>query len=61
MITPFLVLGVGVDDAFLMIHHWYHSEETDRNTRLCSVLLRTGPSITLTSFTNIVAFLVSGV
>ncbi|VDD86610.1 unnamed protein product [Enterobius vermicularis] len=58
LITPFLVLGIGVDDAFLMIHHWYNSQKFSKVARLRYVMLRTGPSITLTSVTNITAFLI---
>uniref|UniRef100_A0A915BTC9 SSD domain-containing protein n=1 Tax=Parascaris univalens TaxID=6257 RepID=A0A915BTC9_PARUN len=58
-ITPFLVLGVGVDDAFLMIHNWFHSTEVDGSSRLSTMLVEVGPSVTLTSFTNVVAFLAS--
>ncbi|KHN78440.1 Patched domain-containing protein 3 [Toxocara canis] len=57
-ITPFLVLGVGVDDAFLMMHKWFNSKESKRMRRLCSVLVAIGPSISLSSFTNVFAFLI---
>lgn len=59
LITPFLVLAVGVDDAFLMLHEWFTSAELDPSSRLNSVLVEIGPSVTLTSVTNICAFLVS--
>ncbi|VDM38466.1 unnamed protein product [Toxocara canis] len=59
-ITPFLVLGVGVDDAFLMIHNWFHSKEVDGSNRLSRMLVEVGPSVTLTSLTNVVAFLIGG-
>lgn len=55
---PFLVLGVGVDDAFLMMHKWFSSKDARRVTRLCSLLIAIGPSISLTSLTNVFAFLV---
>ncbi|VDK20617.1 unnamed protein product, partial [Anisakis simplex] len=57
-ITPFIVLGVGVDDGFLMIHGCVESNELDHRAKMRSVLISTGPSITLTSFTNIFAFMV---
>ncbi|VIO86901.1 Uncharacterized protein BM_BM18161 [Brugia malayi] len=59
LITPFLILAVGVDDAFLVLHKWFTSVEIDSLSRLISVLVEIGPSITLTSVTNICAFMVS--
>uniref|UniRef100_A0A0R3RYR5 SSD domain-containing protein n=1 Tax=Elaeophora elaphi TaxID=1147741 RepID=A0A0R3RYR5_9BILA len=58
LITPFLVLAVGVDDAFLVLHKWFTSVELDPPSRLTSVLVEIGPSVTLTSVTNICAFVV---
>ncbi len=57
VVTPFLVLAVGVDDAFLLIHAWQKSD--DRKTvpqRLADTLADCGPAITLTSLTNAVSF-----
>lgn len=59
LITPFLVLAVGVDDAFLVLHKWFTSVELDPSARLASVLVEIGPSVTLTSVTNTCAFMVS--
>uniref|UniRef100_A0A0M3HXS8 SSD domain-containing protein n=1 Tax=Ascaris lumbricoides TaxID=6252 RepID=A0A0M3HXS8_ASCLU len=58
LITPFLVLGVGVDNSFLMMHDWFQSKEIDGSGRLSVVLISAGPSVTLTSLTNIAAFLI---
>uniref|UniRef100_A0A915A2W1 SSD domain-containing protein n=1 Tax=Parascaris univalens TaxID=6257 RepID=A0A915A2W1_PARUN len=60
LITPFLVLGVGVDNSFLMMHDWFQSKEIDGSGRLSVVLISVGPSVTLTSLTNIAAFLIGG-
>uniref|UniRef100_A0A915BRM1 SSD domain-containing protein n=1 Tax=Parascaris univalens TaxID=6257 RepID=A0A915BRM1_PARUN len=59
-IAPLLVLGVGVDDGFLMMHNWFTSKEFDSFLRLRSMLIATGPSISLTSLTNFCAFLIGG-
>ncbi|RCN29092.1 patched family protein [Ancylostoma caninum] len=56
-VTPFLVLGIGVDDAFILIHRWKHrSDIQDHSVRLTQVIVDVGPSITITSLTNIIAF-----
>ncbi|VDN94875.1 unnamed protein product [Brugia pahangi] len=58
LITPFLVLAVGVGDAFLVLHKWFTSVEIDSLSRLISVLVEINPSITLTSVTNTCAFMI---
>uniref|UniRef100_A0A158PCL7 SSD domain-containing protein n=1 Tax=Angiostrongylus cantonensis TaxID=6313 RepID=A0A158PCL7_ANGCA len=56
-VTPFLVLGIGVDDSFILIHRWKHrSDIPDHSLRLTKVIVDVGPSITITSLTNIIAF-----
>ncbi|VBB34667.1 unnamed protein product [Acanthocheilonema viteae] len=57
MITPFLVLGVGVDDSFLLMQFWFYSQPMSYS-RLHGMYTTIGPSITLSSFTNVAAFLV---
>lgn len=57
MVTPFLVLGVGVDDSFLLMQFWFYSESVV-NSRFHMMYTAIGPSITLSSFTNVAAFLV---
>ncbi|VDM97657.1 unnamed protein product, partial [Onchocerca ochengi] len=70
--TPILVLAIGVDDAFLMINHWqqicqdelmskefFNSNKMERlSNRICNVLEKIGPSITITTLTNVLAFTV---
>uniref|UniRef100_A0A914QCC3 SSD domain-containing protein n=1 Tax=Panagrolaimus davidi TaxID=227884 RepID=A0A914QCC3_9BILA len=58
LVLPFLVCGIGVDDAFLMIHSWQRlsSHRYSIQTRLGLVYEEVGPSITITSMTNVISF-----
>ncbi|CAG9538136.1 unnamed protein product [Cercopithifilaria johnstoni] len=64
-VTPFLILAIGVDDAFLIIGAWNRTDIEMRNgtavyktirERIAVVLIDIGPSITITSLTNMLAF-----
>lgn len=61
---PFLLMGLGVDDIFVMMACWRKIQESDRNKskeeRFGLMLQHAGASITVTSITDIVAFLVGG-
>lgn len=49
--------AVGVDDAFIMLQSWAHSTEiTNKRERMSKVFVEIGPSVSITSVTNTVAF-----
>lgn len=63
-VTPFLILAIGVDDAYLMIHTWQRISKNLRehptnddsvSQRLSLVLIDTGPAILISALTNILA------
>lgn len=58
LITPFLICGIGVNDAFLITHSWNRLEQQgiDKYDRLASVFGEVGPSITITTLTNVITF-----
>ncbi|KAK6105478.1 Patched family protein [Brugia pahangi] len=57
LIMPFLVMGIGVNGAFLVIHSWLRSaSECSIPQRLGFVLEEAGPSVTISTFTNVITF-----
>eukprot|EP00735_Rhodelphis_limneticus_P003398 TRINITY_DN14868_c0_g1::TRINITY_DN14868_c0_g1_i1::g.16234::m.16234 TRINITY_DN14868_c0_g1::TRINITY_DN14868_c0_g1_i1::g.16234 ORF type:complete len:1326 (-),score=485.95,sp/Q09614/PTC1_CAEEL/29.82/5e-33,sp/Q09614/PTC1_CAEEL/24.51/1e-31,Patched/PF02460.13/8.5,Patched/PF02460.13/9.9e-30,Patched/PF02460.13/1.8,Patched/PF02460.13/1.9e-08,Sterol-sensing/PF12349.3/8.8e-31,Sterol-sensing/PF12349.3/9.6e+03,DUF2207/PF09972.4/0.013,DUF2207/PF09972.4/69,DUF2207/PF09972.4/1.2e+04,CaKB/PF03185.10/4e+02,CaKB/PF len=58
-VIPFLTIGLGLTD-FFMLAHAYQYYDIDRSVTAITgdTLVQMGPSITLTSFANFVAFLV---
>ncbi|KAM8789444.1 protein patched homolog 2 isoform 2-T2 [Rhynchonycteris naso] len=56
-VLPFLALGIGVDDIFLLAHAFTEAPPgSPLQDRMGECLLRTGASVALTSINNIVAF-----
>ncbi|KAJ8380776.1 hypothetical protein SKAU_G00015540 [Synaphobranchus kaupii] len=58
-VLPFLALGVGVDDVFLLAHAFSETGQNKRipfEDRTGECLKRTGASVTLTSISNVTAF-----
>ncbi|XP_023238951.1 patched domain-containing protein 3-like isoform X1 [Centruroides sculpturatus] len=59
IIVPFLVLGIGMDDTFIMLSAWMKAEKTKSvEDKMAEMFSETGVSITITSLTNITSFVV---
>lgn len=56
-IVPFLTLGLGVDDMFLLVHNYKEIVKFVHRDEIGFLLKETGLSALLTSVNNIVAFL----
>eukprot|EP01061_Rhynchopus_euleeides_P019478 TRINITY_DN31_c0_g1_i1.p1 TRINITY_DN31_c0_g1~~TRINITY_DN31_c0_g1_i1.p1 ORF type:complete len:962 (+),score=384.49 TRINITY_DN31_c0_g1_i1:127-3012(+) len=53
-----VLLGVGIDDTFVIMDSWWdHSHAPDMKTRMIRAVRHAGPAITVTSVTDLVAFL----
>ncbi|CAL7946435.1 unnamed protein product [Xylocopa violacea] len=59
-ILPFLLLGIGVDNMFVIMQSMENLSETDQSAgipiRIAKAIQQSGMSITVTSFTNVIAF-----
>ncbi|CEF63049.1 Sterol-sensing domain and Patched family-containing protein [Strongyloides ratti] len=59
VVMPFLSLTIGIDDSFLLLSSWHDSSRKLRyDKRLEETLLKAGLSITITSLTDSLAFLI---
>ncbi|XP_015708717.1 patched domain-containing protein 3-like [Coturnix japonica] len=60
--APFLILGVGVDDMFIMISSWEQSsskaDKTDTKSRLAETYSEAALSVTITTLTDVLAFFI---
>ena len=58
-VLPFLLLGVGVDDMFVIVNAYDHVDKSlDLPTKMGKTMATAGASITVTSLTDIFAFLI---
>ncbi|XP_023228990.1 patched domain-containing protein 3-like [Centruroides sculpturatus] len=58
-IIPFLVLGIGMDDTFVMLSAWMKTDpKKSVEERMTETFTESGVSITITSLTNVASFLV---
>lgn len=64
MVIPFLVIGIGIDDMFIIYSSFQYTNDKrrllkiDKNELIKKTLARSGVSITITSLTDFVAFMV---
>ncbi|GMT02180.1 hypothetical protein PENTCL1PPCAC_24354, partial [Pristionchus entomophagus] len=57
LIMPFLIMGIGVNDSFLVVHHWLRERTSLTRTELLGLVFEdVGPSITMTTLTNVISF-----
>ncbi|KAK6031882.1 patched family protein, partial [Ostertagia ostertagi] len=56
-VVPFLILAIGVDDVFIFIHCFHlTNEKLSVRKRIAETLADAGPSISITSLTNLLSF-----
>ncbi|VDK43168.1 unnamed protein product [Anisakis simplex] len=56
-IVPFLTLGIGVDNMFLLLHNYHGVVESVKNDEVGMLMKETGMSVLMTSINNILSFL----
>ncbi|XP_023933054.1 patched domain-containing protein 3 [Lingula anatina] len=61
-VTPFLILGIGVDNMFVMLASWRETDPRDSvEKRMAGTFSDAGVSITITAITDVVSFVVGSI
>uniref|UniRef100_A0A0N5A349 SSD domain-containing protein n=1 Tax=Parastrongyloides trichosuri TaxID=131310 RepID=A0A0N5A349_PARTI len=56
-VVPFLIMAIGVDDVFIFLHSYRHVDDAlPVREKIALMLADAGPSITITSLTNLLSF-----
>uniref|UniRef100_A0A0K0EN34 SSD domain-containing protein n=1 Tax=Strongyloides stercoralis TaxID=6248 RepID=A0A0K0EN34_STRER len=56
-VVPFLIMAIGVDDVFIFLHSYRHTDDNlPVRDKIAHMLADAGPSITITSLTNLLSF-----
>merc|ERR1719270_1510160 len=60
-ILPFIMIGLGIDDMFVIVESWYNLDESEKKKKtieenIALTLKESGVAITVTSITDICAF-----
>ncbi|XP_047741343.1 patched domain-containing protein 3-like isoform X2 [Hyalella azteca] len=59
MAAPFLMLGIGIDDAFVMLSAWHRTRPQDSvRERMAQTYAESAVSISITSITNMISFFI---
>jgi predicted RND superfamily exporter protein len=57
--VPFLVMCIGIDDAFLILAAWRHSNpQADLVEKMAETMTKSSVSVSVTSFTDVLCFAV---
>eukprot|EP01063_Lacrimia_lanifica_P015338 TRINITY_DN22132_c0_g1_i1.p1 TRINITY_DN22132_c0_g1~~TRINITY_DN22132_c0_g1_i1.p1 ORF type:complete len:1171 (+),score=379.70 TRINITY_DN22132_c0_g1_i1:91-3603(+) len=55
-VLPFIAMGLGIDDMFVILHYFSESPHEDVETRMRRAYSHAGPAVLATTFTNMAVF-----